>query len=248
MQRRDRRRARLVGVDENVVALRIRRPEAERGAGREPALGHDLVEHGARVLVERARHRAEFRVVENGGKFAVQFPGREERRPVDVIDQFRDRIIGERLAAEEGRLRRHISARPVELGRIAARGGKRQAHFVGLRARVRGGELAIFAAQLGDIGALGLARHQRLRHADRAAGVVHIDRLAALVVRMDFHRRVHAAGGGAADQQRQLEALPLHLGRHVAHLVERGRDQAGQPDDVGLLGRARSPESSPPAP
>ena len=52
---------------------------------------------------------------------------------------------------------------------------------------------------------------------------------------MDLHRRVHAAGGGAADQQRQFEALPLHLGRHVAHLVERRRDQAGQADDVGLL-------------
>ena len=53
---------------------------------------------------------------------------------------------------------------------------------------------------------------------------------------MDLHRRVHAAGGGAADQQRQFEALPLHLRRHMAHLVERGRDQAGQADDVGLDG------------
>ena len=53
---------------------------------------------------------------------------------------------------------------------------------------------------------------------------------------MDLHRRVGAAGGGAADHQRQLEALALHLGGDVAHLVERGRDQAGEPDDVGLLG------------
>ncbi len=169
------------------------------------------------------------------GILAVQLPGRKERRPVDEIDQFRDRIIGKRLAAEECRLRRPVSARPVELGRIAARGDERQPHLVGLRARVRRGQLAIFAAQLGDIVALGLRRHQRLRHADRAAGVVHVDRLAALVVGVDLHRRVHAAGGGAADQQRQFEALPLHLGRHVAHLVERGRDQPGQPDDVGLL-------------
>ena len=53
---------------------------------------------------------------------------------------------------------------------------------------------------------------------------------------MDLHRGVHAARGRAADQQRQREALALHLGRHVAHLVERRRDQARQPDDVGLLG------------
>ena len=45
---------------------------------------------------------------------------------------------------------------------------------------------------------------------------------------------MHAARGGAADQQRQVEALALHLGRDMAHLVERRRDQARQPDDVGL--------------
>ena len=44
-----------------------------------------------------------------------------------------------------------------------------------------------------------------------------------------------AAGGGPADHQRQVEALALHLGRHVAHLVERRRDQPGQSDDVDPL-------------
>jgi hypothetical protein len=53
---------------------------------------------------------------------------------------------------------------------------------------------------------------------------------------MDFHRRMGSAGGRAADHQRQLEALALHLGGDMAHLVERRRDQAGKPDDVGLLG------------
>ena len=36
--------------------------------------------------------------------------------------------------------------------------------------------------------------------------------------------------------QRQFEALPLHLGRHVTHFVERRRDQPRKPDDIGLLG------------
>ena len=51
---------------------------------------------------------------------------------------------------------------------------------------------------------------------------------------MDLHRRVHAAGRRAADQQRNVEALALHLGGHMHHLVERRRDQAGQADDVDL--------------
>ena len=47
---------------------------------------------------------------------------------------------------------------------------------------------------------------------------------------------MHAAGGGAADQQRHLQPLALHLAGEKAHLVERRRDQAGQADDVGVLG------------
>ena len=67
-----------------------------------------------------------------------------------------------------------------------------------------------------------------------AAGVEDVDdRLA--VVRRDFDGGVRAAGGGAADEQRQLEALALHLAGHVHHLVERGRDEAAEADEVGLL-------------
>ena len=35
--------------------------------------------------------------------------------------------------------------------------------------------------------------------------------------------------------KRAVESFPLHLGRDEAHLVERGRDEAREPDDVGLL-------------
>ena len=50
---------------------------------------------------------------------------------------------------------------------------------------------------------------------------------------------MHAARRGAADQQRAIEALALHLGGDEAHLVERRRDEARQPDDVGLLALGR---------
>ena len=68
--------------------------------------------------------------------------------------------------------------------------------------------------------------------ADDAGGVEHVHRLAAVRGR-DPHGRVLARGRGAADQQRQREPAPLHLLRHLHHLVERGRDQAGETDGVG---------------
>ena len=54
----------------------------------------------------------------------------------------------------------------------------------------------------------------------------------------DLDRVVGGRGGGAADQQRDLEALALHFLGVVHHLVEGRCDEAGEPDDVraALLG------------
>ena len=67
-----------------------------------------------------------------------------------------------------------------------------------------------------------------------------IDGLAAPVVRVDLDRGVDPARGGAADQERQVETLSLHLGGDVAHLVQRRGDQPGEPDNVRLLDLAVS--------
>ena len=50
---------------------------------------------------------------------------------------------------------------------------------------------------------------------------------------------MHAAGGGAADEQRAIKALALHFHGDEAHLIERRRDEARQTDDVGLLALCR---------
>src|SRR5476649_759216 len=76
-------------------------------------------------------------------------------------------------------------------------------------------------------------------HWHRAAGVEHVD-YRFTVVRRDLHRGVGSAGGGAADEQGQLEALAFHLTGHVDHLVERWSDQAAQSDQVTFSARARS--------
>ena len=68
-----------------------------------------------------------------------------------------------------------------------------------------------------------------------AAGIEHVDHGLA-VVRRNLDGRVGAAGGGSADEQRQLESLALHLAGHMNHLVERGRDEAAEADEVGVLG------------
>ena len=46
---------------------------------------------------------------------------------------------------------------------------------------------------------------------------------------------MHARSGRATDQQRDGEALPFHLFRHMRHLFQRGRDEAGKTNYVGVV-------------
>ena len=48
------------------------------------------------------------------------------------------------------------------------------------------------------------------------------------VMLRDLHRRVRAAGRGAADQKRHGKSLAFHLLRHMHHLIQRRRDQPAQ--------------------
>ncbi|CCJ86418.1 hypothetical protein BN133_2795 [Cronobacter dublinensis 582] len=123
---------------------------------------------------------------------------------------------------------------PVERQIVLPRGGERH------RRRAR-----LFTRMLNTHGFILFtgARHkvvtqrvgeQRGDHAHGARGILHIDGRPAVVL-LDFHRRMRFGGGGTANQQRQRKALALHLFRHVNHLIERRRNQPGQPDDIGVL-------------
>ena len=59
------------------------------------------------------------------------------------------------------------------------------------------------------------------------------DRL--LVGGRDLDGRVRAAGRRPADEQRQVESLPLHLAGNVRHLVQARRDEPAQADHVDAL-------------
>ena len=122
---------------------------------------------------------------------------------------------------------------PLDGRAVRARGLERRRACASVRA-CELPELLVLGAVLRDERRLALGAEEARRHGHGAARVEHVDdRLA--VVRRDLHRRVRAAGRGAADEQRQLEALSLHLARDVRHLVERRRDEARQADEVRLL-------------
>ena len=142
----------------------------------------------------------------------MQLPGVEERRPVDELAQRREREVVEHAHAGERRAAAMSSARHSIGVRFARAASSETSLCFG--AGVRSAELLVLGAVLRDERRLALVAEEAGGHRHGAAGVEHVhDRLA--VVRRDLDRRVRAARRRAADEQRQLEALPLHLARDV---------------------------------
>ena len=61
-----------------------------------------------------------------------------------------------------------------------------------------------------------------------------MDHLAG-IARGDFYGRMLGAGRGAADQERNVHAQPLHFTGDVNHLFEAGGNQPAEPDHIGLV-------------
>ena len=79
-----------------------------------------------------------------------------------------------------------------------------------------------------------LFAQQIVAHAHHERGIKHVtDR--PLVRGRNLDRRVHFAGGGAANEQRRLAAAPLHFFCVKNHFIERRRDEAAHANDVCLV-------------
>ena len=157
----------------------------------------------------------------------------EEERPVHVLAQDREVGLDDAAAGE----RRRGQIREVDAVPVGARLLEREQRLPRLL-------LVLDAQPLLELAVLLVQRlsprgvEELGDDADHARGVEHVHRRRA-VGRRDPHGGVLLRRRRAADQQRQVEAAALHLARHVDHLVQRRRDQAGEPDDVGAGLRSR---------
>ena len=150
----------------------------------------------------------------------VHLPGREERGPVDALDEVVERVVGERPDAEEGRDRRR-DVGPVDGEPVAARLGDRVPGDPLLaRAALHAERLVLARGSPAAKPSRAALVHERAGDPDRARCVRDVDDR-AVVLGLDADGGVGPRRRRAADQQRDREALALHLGRDVAHLLER---------------------------
>ena len=84
-----------------VVVHGVGGPEPDDGVRTQPVFAHDPVEQCQRIAVQVARRRTDLRVVQDRGVQALQFPRREERRPVDPLNELGERVALEGMHAQE---------------------------------------------------------------------------------------------------------------------------------------------------
>jgi hypothetical protein len=190
-----------------------------------------------RIGIQAARRLTDHRIAQNVGKLAREFPGIEKRHPIDIRQQFLERIVIEGPDSQESSAPAAYS-RPIDFEFLGARLRQRQLRRLGALVAM----LLAAHFMLGlDVRHVGVARagvtscwHTPTERATRPSHRSPRPRTAGR-----FSRPCAPGGGRAADQQRLLVAQALHLLGHVHHLIQRGRDQPGQSDEIRALARRR---------
>ena len=135
----------LVGIDGDVVADGVGRPEADHALGGEPCLVDDPLQHRPGVLEQVARGRTDDLVVEDQRIAADQLPAGEEGCPVDVIGQVLKIPAVERPDPDEGRRAGHPVGR-IGPEPVLARLGQGGAGLDLLAARILFADADVFVA------------------------------------------------------------------------------------------------------
>ena len=234
--------ARVVGVEDDRIAVRVGRPESVNGASRQLFFVDQTFEHLLRVAEQLGRFFTHHFVGEDFGVLAMQLPRLKERTPINIFSDFRqpnffvDRWqlrVRSSDSADTSELRLgHIDRFPVGLESFfKCFFVRHQRHLTFL---ITGDQFFMQSRVFGQIRWFGFRVHQFVNDTHTARGVQDVDH-AVFVLRRDLHRGVFVAGRRSADQKWHLHPCALHLFGHVDHFVQAGRDEAGEPDHVDAV-------------
>ena len=211
---------------------RRRREQAVRPARKEPFFLHDAVQHGPPVAVEFARRGASRRILQDSREQAVYFPGGEKGPPVDIFDEFFQRLPLDRMRAGLVGLRRRVRI-PGSVETVCAGGFKGQARQATLRLRMPFSPDGVLAIHRPDV--VVVARRDQFFHDSYGAGSIFHIYDGPAVRRVDLDRGMYRRGGRAADEQGNAESLLFHFAGDMHHFVERRRNQTRQADHIRPL-------------
>mmetsp|Transcript_27462 Transcript_27462/g.56288 ORF Transcript_27462/g.56288 Transcript_27462/m.56288 type:complete len:1189 (+) Transcript_27462:341-3907(+) len=227
----------LVLVHLDVITDSVGREEGSDAVCRQLAAIDNALEHLLRFIEHLLGLGANGLVLEDlgvptVGVLATKLPHGEEGVPVDVREKVLERHVAVLAAPDERGLGR-LATLPVHAHLHLARLLK------GLElALLQGGvvlltHLLVQLARLRRKVVLQVGVEERRDNRDSARGIEDVHGGGVGVARLDLDGRVHARGGRTSDEERHLHVPALHLLGHGHHLVERGRDEARESNDVG---------------
>src|SRR6185437_1651614 len=212
--------ARFIGINFDVFENAIGRKEAKSSARDEEFFACDARKQLLCIIEKLFGFRANVWFIENARIDAAQFPGVKKRSPVNVRNDFRERN-GAGAHAEKGRFRRDVGF-PVKSGLTGASLGERKERLR-LRATMFFARALLLSAIVVNEAGTQIVAEQAANDADGARGILHMND-GLTVHGRNFHGGVNAAGGCAADEQRNVESFALHFFGDVGHFLERRRD------------------------
>src|ERR1700722_15195020 len=220
-----------IRIQFDIIAHGIGGEKAIHTARRDQIFFNDLIQQSIGFTEDLSSLRALPLIVEDAGVDAFQFPGVEERRPVNKLTQCRQRKIVQYTHAGKFRCGQVFGA-PLNWSPPGT--GDREGYAFLPRCGMSLAERFVVDAILSHEGSLIFVTQKAGGHRHGAARIEHVDdRLA--VVRSDLHGGVSASCRGSTDEQRQLKTLTLHFTCHVHHFIKRGGNKTAESDHVGLL-------------
>ena len=157
----------IVGKQQQViVAIALTWPDAVDASGAKHAFVDEPFEHHGGVRKQVASRGSDDVIIEDVGVLAGQFPGHEERRPVDVRYQVGKRYLHRLDAKAVGY--RVAEVRPIQLQFIGASRGQAQQFRLAGPQRHALPNRVIFLAYAGDVTGLQFIGDQLSCHAHRA--------------------------------------------------------------------------------
>src|SRR5260221_676804 len=215
---------RFVAVYLDIVTGTIGRPEPVNSFGSDKATVHDVLKEFLCIfkqLVSLGTHRW---IVENRRESSTQFPSMEKWRPIDVRNQFIERLAGNRgRSAKAGSI--NLSRAPIDrFFSLSGNFNREQSLTVGLLLKLNA-KLVLFLSIFRGEARFEIVAQQRRHHTSGSRRIQHMNYRSGIVQR-DFHGGIGAGGSGAGGQQAVRGTPPFPLFIYLEPFIRRQRCQS----------------------
>src|SRR5260370_32417071 len=212
--------SRFVAVYLDIITGTIGRPDPVDSFGSDKAAVHDVLKEFLRIFKQLVSLGTHLWIIENRRESSTQFPSMEKWRPIDVRNQFIERLAGNRgRSTKAGSI--NLSRAPIDrFFPLSSDFDREQGFTAGLLLKL-GAELVLFLSILRGKARLEIVAQQRRHYSGGSRRIQHMNNRSG-IVRRDFHGGFSGGCISSPHQKRFWVTQPLPLfGQHEPFLQPR---------------------------